>query len=897
LSVKLALGADVDADNDSDQAGAEANLRTATLAHRLDGLEGRISQLEARFERLSQAMPAPVAAQPWQATNQQALARPVVPPPVAAPGQWHAGPQPMPAARPPLPASRQPAPPRRPLPDPVALLTKLGPAAVLALVGGGALLLGMAFFLSLAFSRGWIGPEARVALGLLAGFGMLPAGALLFDRERPILGHVVVAVGIGTVELSLFASRLYHLVPAEIALTGALAAALGAGFVAVRWNSQQIAAMALAAVVAAPPVVSAPANLVTVGFLAAVLAGMTYVSVSRAWSWLPWVGFVLAVPQLLKWLEPAPMQAVAARPDGVLVAGVLLLFWALFTIAAVGGALRDAKRPLDSPIALLAGNAAVAVLGAHLAFHGPDEWLRGALLGVLAAIQLALGLGLLRRRGFGDLLGQASVGLGVALYVVAVAAAFDGPAVPIAWTVAMLGLAWVWARLHNRWAGVAAMVVGGIVAGHLMLFEYPILTSLFGSAPRAQQVVPYLDGEGMALGLFLLALAVVALLARRDRITQLLAAAAIALVAYTVPAEARDLAPAVQSAGTLAGWVLLALGALAADGRWHARWRLDRPKLQPLPVVGSVIGLFAVRVLGVEYGLGNITAPTLPPVPFVDERTLAAGAVIVAVWILAALRRHPVERTLTLAASVVVAAALLRQELPLEWAVVGWSGLAVAAAVAGRARGRPALIADAVVAGLLAVSAIAILGSVAPISRLAVDFAGRHGAGPPNAATIATLGLVAGLIAASWRRRLRVPRDWLAGAAFAVAVYGLSVALVDSFAVRVTTAASVAEIGTQAQVGLTILWAIIGLASLGLGLARDHVAIRAAGLALLALATAKAFVYDLSSLDVAYRVLSFIGLGLLLLAGAFAYQRLRRRAASGDGAATADIVPVDAVRS
>src|SRR5688500_15617778 len=37
---------------------------------------------------------------------------------------------------------------------------------LLAWVGGIALVLGAMFFLSLAFSRGWIGPEARVLIGL-----------------------------------------------------------------------------------------------------------------------------------------------------------------------------------------------------------------------------------------------------------------------------------------------------------------------------------------------------------------------------------------------------------------------------------------------------------------------------------------------------------------------------------------------------------------------------------------------------------------------------------------------------------------------------------------------------------------------------------------------------------
>jgi uncharacterized membrane protein len=55
--------------------------------------------------------------------------------------------------------------------------------------------------------------------------------------------------------------------------------------------------------------------------------------------------------------------------------------------------------------------------------------------------------------------------------------------------------------------------------------------------------------------------------------------------------------------------------------------------------------------------------------------------------------------------------------------------------------------------------------------------------------------------------------------------------------------------------------------------------LRAGGLALLALATTKVFLFDLASLDATYKVPSFIGLGLLLLVSSYAYQRLKPQAA------------------
>jgi uncharacterized membrane protein len=45
----------------------------------------------------------------------------------------------------------------------------------------------------------------------------------------------------------------------------------------------------------------------------------------------------------------------------------------------------------------------------------------------------------------------------------------------------------------------------------------------------------------------------------------------------------------------------------------------------------------------------------------------------------------------------------------------------------------------------------------------------------------------------------------------------------------------------------------------------------------------KVFLYDMAALQAEYRVLSFVVLGLLLLAGAYAYQRMRRGAGTLKG--------------
>jgi uncharacterized membrane protein len=54
----------------------------------------------------------------------------------------------------------------------------------LAWTGALALIIGAVFFLSLAFSRGWIGPSARVIIGVVVSILMVAGGAWFFNRRE-----------------------------------------------------------------------------------------------------------------------------------------------------------------------------------------------------------------------------------------------------------------------------------------------------------------------------------------------------------------------------------------------------------------------------------------------------------------------------------------------------------------------------------------------------------------------------------------------------------------------------------------------------------------------------------------------------------------------------------------
>jgi len=101
-------------------------------------------------------------------------------------------------------------------------------------------------------------------------------------------------------------------------------------------------------------------------------------------------------------------------------------------------------------------------------------------------------------------------------------------------------------------------------------------------------------------------------------------------------------------------------------------------------------------------------------------------------------------------------------------------------------------------------------------------------------------------------------------------VYLGSVAIIDVIGDNASGEAR--EIG---QAWLSAFWTATGLGAVVWGMVRRSPKARLGGLALLAVAIVKVWTYDLSELEELARALSFVALGLLLLAGAFAYQRFK----------------------
>ena len=74
---------------------------------------------------------------------------------------------------------------------------------------------------------------------------------------------------------------------------------------------------------------------------------------------------------------------------------------------------------------------------------------------------------------------------------------------------------------------------------------------------------------------------------------------------------------------------------------------------------------------------------------------------------------------------------------------------------------------------------------------------------------------------------------------------------------------------------LSVGYALYGFGLLAVGMRRRRAMLRWLALAILASTIVKVFLYDLSKLEAIWRILSFVGLGLLLLGGSLLYHKYR----------------------
>src|SRR5207302_348066 len=188
---------------------------------------------------------------------------------------------PPPAPLPPIPSTPATASPEQE----IDLESRIG-SHLLNRIGIAAVLIGVSYFLKLAFDNGWIGPTGRVAIGLIAGIAVVLWSERFRTHGYKVFSFSLKAVGIGVLYLSLWATfQVYHLMPSGVVFACMLVVTAATCAMAISQDAEILAVFAITGGFSTPALLSTGQNreLALLSYLALLDIGILALASVKRW--------------------------------------------------------------------------------------------------------------------------------------------------------------------------------------------------------------------------------------------------------------------------------------------------------------------------------------------------------------------------------------------------------------------------------------------------------------------------------------------------------------------------------------------------------------------------------------------------------------------------------------
>ena len=336
-----------------------------------------------------------------------------------------------------------------------------------AIVGALAVVLGIGFFLKLAFDNNWINDTGRVILGAAVGLALLGGGEYA-QRRVPRWAQPVTAGGAAILYLSIYAAfGLYDLIPPDMAFALLAVVVAVASLLALRYESIVIGLLGVIGAFISPVLLGPElSDLRLLGlYILLVDLGILGISTFRNWRWFTLVGWVGSYGLFASGLEYYPdFDPVLTQ---IVLTGVFLTFAAATPLFHI----LWRRMPGPADLSLMSLNATgYFALTFLILWDGYGEWF-GLVAFSLSAFYGLIALLAFRRSGTSARVTVFSLGIAVVFLTMGFPLQLDGYSVAIAW--AAQGAMFVWmgfylVRWQTRMVGLAVLA---LAVAHLLLFD------------------------------------------------------------------------------------------------------------------------------------------------------------------------------------------------------------------------------------------------------------------------------------------------------------------------------------------------------------------------------------------------------------------------------------------
>jgi uncharacterized membrane protein len=504
-----------------------------------------------------------------------------------------------------------------------------------------AVVIGMGFFLKLAFDNEWVGETGRVAIGIALG-AVLIAGGEYWRSKYVAYSRALTGGGVAILYLAIYASfALYELIGIYPATGLLLLLSVATAMLAVVRDSVALAVLGIIGGFGAPFILgiggdtdntgtSATADAVSLlVYIGVVNVGVIVLSTFRKWQWFLMLAKIGALGAFglwyLEFIDSGDLEVDAGVKSAVLIAqaGMTSIFLA-FVSASTLFHLIWRRRPTALDMIVMFANASgYALISFGIMWDEFRGWM-GIFTLSLAVFYIAVGyVALLRigleqidhkRPNYDALLTYILLGIAAVFVTVAVPVQMGAPWVSIAWVVESMVILWIGheTRLKDIRSTAAA------------LFAIALVWVVFVDTPFANDRDTGFFHNSSAL-------------------SYLFVAAAIFVIAHLLARWKGDLSRSekfLYPAAVVAGFGVLVIGVPSqVDGAWMVfSWAAlglaatafgIRTRLLEAALVGA--GVFAIAALvamGEESGV-----PTRDYTVLINSRLLAFGPLIAAIGI------------------------------------------------------------------------------------------------------------------------------------------------------------------------------------------------------------------------------------------------------------------------
>jgi uncharacterized membrane protein len=327
-------------------------------------------------------------------------------------------------------------------------------------IGIVAVLVGLSYFLKLAFENNWIGPATQVLIGIAAGIALLLWSERFRRKGYTGFAYSLKAVSIGALYLSLWASsQYYHLVPPTVAFFGMLLVTLTSAALSLRQNAELLAAFALVGGFLTPVLISTGQNheFALFCYVALLDLGCLWITSIRGWRRLLLGSYVGTVLLFAAWASTYYTDA--QLPATLFFASFFFLLFVVSPFLRDKSSGREMTRNITTIVSLLnaAGYFTACYLMLYRGYRADLAWLTVA----LALIFFALSRALLNPNTI--LYSSVHLALAVGFLIIAIPLKLSGQWIALGWLVEAAALFWASHRSRSillRGLGLAALFFG-----------------------------------------------------------------------------------------------------------------------------------------------------------------------------------------------------------------------------------------------------------------------------------------------------------------------------------------------------------------------------------------------------------------------------------------------------